>query len=75
MSGWSPPELSGGVVAGFAFVSALILAYAVLIQGSFLLGLLPVVLFGFGYLVWRAVAAVEAVADGVQRIADERERR
>jgi len=32
-------------------------------------------LIGFGYLVWRVVAAVEAIADGVQRIADEQEER
>jgi CHASE2 domain-containing sensor protein len=75
MSEWSPPELPRGVVAGVGVVSVLILAYALLIQGALLLGLLPVLLIGFGYLVWRVVAAVEAIADGVQRIADEQEER
>jgi len=75
MSGWSPPKLSRGVVAGFGVVSVLILAYALLIQGALLLGLLPVLFAGFGYLVWRILAAVEAIADGVQRIADDREQR
>ncbi|QLH77116.1 hypothetical protein HZS55_07325 [Halosimplex rubrum] len=74
MSGWSPPKLSRGIVAGFGLASALILAYALLIQGALLLGLLPVLLIGFGYLVWRVVAAVEAIADGVQRIAEQMER-
>jgi hypothetical protein len=36
---------------------------------------LPGVLLIGAYLLWRIMAAVEAIADGVQRIADEQERR
>jgi CHASE2 domain-containing sensor protein len=75
VSGWSPPAPSRAVVVGFGAASLLILAYALLIQGAILLGLLPVLLIGLGYLVWRIVAAVEAIADAAQRIADEHERR
>ncbi|MFB6141571.1 MAG: hypothetical protein ABEJ26_14180 [Halosimplex sp.] len=74
MSDWSPPSLSPTVVAGLAIGSVLLLAYALLIQGSLLLGLLPILLVGLGYLVWRAVAAVEAIADASQRIAEQLER-
>jgi hypothetical protein len=52
----------------------LILAYAVLVRGSLLFGLIPGVLLAFVYLGWRMMATLEAIADGLQRIAEQMER-
>jgi len=75
MSEWSPPTPSRTAIAAFALVAVLLLAYALLIVQQFLLGVLPIVLVALGYLIWRVVVALEAIADAAQRIADERERR
>ena len=73
MSGWSPPAPSNALVSGIGVVLLLWLAYAVLIQASVLLGLLPGVFVVAAYVLWRFLVAIEAIADGVHRIADSRE--
>ena len=74
MSGWSPPAPPRALLAGTAVVWAVFFAYMVLIQASVLLGLLPGVLVVTTYVLWRFLVALEAIADGVHRIADQRER-
>ncbi|WP_135366361.1 hypothetical protein [Halosimplex halophilum] len=74
MSGWSPPTLPRELLAAFGAAYVLVIAYALLIQRALLLGLLPGVLLVGAYLLWRVAAAVEAIADGVQRIAEQMER-
>jgi len=73
MSGWSPPSPSNALVAGIAVLGFAWLAYAVLIQGSILVGILPGALLVAVYVLWRFLVALEAIADGVHRIADQRE--
>jgi len=73
MSGWSPPAPSNALVAGVGVLLLLWLVYAILIQGSILIGLLPGTLIVAAYVVWRFLVALEAIADGVHRIADQRE--
>jgi len=74
MTGWSPPSPPAALVAGVAVLALAWLVYAVLVQGSFLLGLLPVLVLAALYVLWRFLVALEAVADGLHRIADEDER-
>jgi hypothetical protein len=73
MSGWSPPAPSNALVAGAGVVLLSWLAYAILIQGAILIGLLPGTLVVAAYVLWRFLVALEAIADGVHRIADQRE--
>lgn len=74
MSAWSPPSLSRRQVLGIVLAYAFVLAYAVLVQGQFFSGLLFGVVLATAYVVWRFLVALEAVAAGVHRIADQRER-
>jgi CHASE2 domain-containing sensor protein len=74
MANWSPPSLPRRWLAAAAVLSVLVLVYSVLILGQFLLGLLPTLLLGVLYVLWRFLAAVEAIADAQQRLADQRER-
>ncbi|SFS13149.1 hypothetical protein SAMN05216559_4209 [Halomicrobium zhouii] len=73
MSEWSPPTVprSWLLVAGVLFV--LWLAYAVVIVQQILLGSLPLIAFATLYVGWRFLVAFEAIADGLQRIADQQE--
>ena len=71
MTGWSPPSIPRRWLALVATLYAVVLAYAVLIQGSFLLGALPGVVAVATYVLWRFLVALEAIADGVHRIADD----
>lgn len=73
MSGWSPPSPPRELLAGIALAYVVVLAYALFIQGSLLLGLVPGIVFLVGYYLWRLLVAVEAIADGVHRIASGRE--
>ena len=50
-----------------------VLAYTVVIVGQILLGVLIGAVLGGVYLGWRFLVAVEAIADALQRIADQRE--
>jgi fatty acid desaturase len=74
MANWSPPSVPRRWLAAAAAFSLLVFVYAVLILGQFLLGVLPTLLLGVLYVLWRFLAAVEAIADAQQRLADQRER-
>jgi hypothetical protein len=74
MSGWSPPSPSPAVAVTLAFGWLLVLAYSLLLLQNSLAGVLPGLLIAAGYYAWRLLAAVEAAADGLQRLADEQER-
>jgi O-antigen ligase len=73
MSGWSPPSLPRALLVGTAVVWLVLLAYAILIQGRILLGVLPGLGLVVLYVLWRFLVALEAIADGVHRIADQGE--
>ena len=75
MSHWSPPSVPRSWLVGIAVVYLLVLAYSVIIAGQILLGVMVGVLFGMLYIGWRFIAAVEAIADGLQRIAHQHEKR
>ncbi|WP_415380335.1 hypothetical protein [Halosimplex sp. TS25] len=62
------------VLVGLVPVYAVVLAYAVFVQGSALLGLFPGLVVAGAYFLWRLLAALEAIADGVHRLADQRDR-
>jgi len=74
MAGWSPPSPSQRVVAGVAIAYAVVLADMILIWGTILLGVVVGLVLVVAYFLWRLLVAVEAVADGVHRIAAERDR-
>ena len=73
MSEWSRPQLSRPVVVGLSICYLLVLAYAVVIVQQILFGIWIGVFCGTVYLGWRFLAAVEAIADALQRIASQRE--
>jgi len=73
MSDWSPPAVRRLWLVGFGVAYLLVLAYSVIIAGQILLGLLIGVAFGLVYLGWRFLAAIEAIADALQRIARHQE--
>jgi hypothetical protein len=60
--------------AGLALLSLLVLAYSLLIVQQVLLGLLFVLLIGGAYVAYRFYRALDAIADGLQRLAAVRER-
>ena len=73
MSDWSRPRLSRPVIVGLSICYVLVLAYSLVIAGQILLGLLIGAVFGVVYLGWRFLAAFEAIADALQRLAKHRE--
>ncbi|MEA1929959.1 hypothetical protein [Halohasta litorea] len=73
MSEWTPRQLSRPVIIGLSICYLLVLAYSVVIAGQLLLGVLIGAVFGVVYLGWRFLAAVEAIADALQRLARQRE--
>jgi len=74
MSGWSPPSPSSRTVAVVGILLLAVLLYALLVAQQVLLGLFPVVAVGAGYVAWRLLLAIEAIADALQRLAAARER-
>ena len=72
----SPSEaLRTRVGTALATVSLLTFVYSLLIVGQILIGVILVLALSVGpYLSYRLFAALDAVADGAQRIADARER-
>jgi hypothetical protein len=72
MSSWSPPSISRSWLLGISIFYVLVLNYAVIIAGEILLGLLFGLLLVLLYLLYRFVAAVEATADALHRIARQR---
>lgn len=73
MSEWSRPQLSRPVIIGVSVCYLLVLAYAVIIAGQVLFGVLIGAVFGMIYLGWRLLVAVETIADALQRLARQRE--
>lgn len=73
MSAWSPPPIpTEWVVLGIgAYV--LLLGYAAIVVQEIFLGLVPGIVVVGLYILLRFLAAVEAIAEALQRIADERE--
>ena len=71
MSGWSPPTLSRGQLAGIIVGLLAVAAYSVLIAGQLLLVVFPAAAVFVVYLIWRFVRAVEAIADAQQRRAND----
>jgi hypothetical protein len=74
MPGWSPPSPSNRTVALVSGLLLVVLLYALLVAQNVLLGLLPVFAVGAGYIAWRLLTAIEAIADALQRLAAARER-
>ena len=70
MSDWSPPTLSRGQLAGIVVGFLAVSAYSLVIAGQILLVVGPAAAVVAGYLAWRFIRAVEAIADALQRIAD-----
>jgi len=70
MSDWSPPTLSRGQLAGIIGGLLAVAAYSLVIAQQLLLVMVPATAVVVGYLAWRFVAAIEAIADAIQRIAD-----
>lgn len=73
MPDWSPPSISQGWLVGIGLLSVAWLGYSLLILSQLLLGLLPGIVIGALYILWRFLVAVEAIADALQRIAHQRE--
>jgi len=73
MSEWSPPTVRRSWLVVFGAGYFLVLAYSVVIAGQILFGIWIGVFCGVVYLGWRFLAAVEAIADALQRIARQRE--
>lgn len=73
MPDWSPPSIPRKWLVGMSLVYVLILLYSVIIAGQILLGVLPGIWIGALYLFWRVLAALEAIADALQRIASQQE--
>jgi len=74
MSEWSPPPVPRPWVVGVGLVYALSVVYSLfVIQQVFLGVVLPAVAIVSSYILWRFLAAVEAIADALQRIARQRE--
>ncbi|MFB6152053.1 MAG: hypothetical protein ABEJ40_09640 [Haloarculaceae archaeon] len=74
MSGWSPPSLPRAWLVGLGVLFALFFGYSLLVQSTVLLALVPAVVVGAAYYLWRLLVAVEATADAVHRLADRGER-
>lgn len=73
MPDWSPPAIPRSVIAVVCLVLLVELAYAVLIRGSILIGVLPGLVLVVAYVVWRFLVAFEAIAVALHRLADERQ--
>lgn len=74
MAGYSPPSIPSRWFGGSVLLFAVLLGYSLFVVQTPLLVLFPAVLAGFLYVGWRFLLAVEAIADALQRIVDQRER-
>lgn len=74
MADYSPPSLSHEWFVGIVLLYVLLLAYLALVVQQLLLGIIPGIAIGFFYLMWRFLVAVEAIADALQRLAQQREK-
>jgi len=75
MSEWSPPEVPREVLVVVGVAYAAFVVYALVVAQTLLLAAFVGVTFVALYLGWRLLAAIEAIANALQRIAAERERR
>lgn len=73
MARTSPPRPTPRTVALLGALSLAFLVYAVLAMGNPLVGLFSAAVLVAAYATWRFLLAVEAMGDGLQRIADVRE--
>lgn len=72
MSGWSPNPVPRKWLLGLSIAAALVVVYAVVVLQRIRFVLLAGLVLFVGYFLWRFVRAVEAIADALQRIADDR---
>lgn len=73
MTDWSPPSIPRNWLVAIVVFYIAFLAYSIVIAGQLLLGVFPAFIIVFLYIIWRALAAVEAIADAQQRIASQQE--
>jgi len=74
MSGWSRKTVPREWLFVFGVAYTCLFAYGLVIVGQLLLfGVFPLVVFGGGYFLWRLLAAVEAIAEALQRLSRQRE--
>ena len=73
MSSWSPPSIPRTWIVGVGLLYVLIVGYSVVVAQEILFGVWIGLLFGSLFLLWRFVAAVEGIADALQRISRQRE--
>ena len=71
--GWSPPAVSRPVLAAVGVGYALVLAYALVVVQQLLVSVFVGVALATGYLLYRVLAAFEAIADAQQRLAEQAE--
>lgn len=69
MSAWSPPAIPTKWLVLGIVAYLILLAYAAIVVQEILLALLPGIAFVVLYVLVRFLAAVEAIADALQRIA------
>ena len=74
MSDWSPPSVPRHWLIGIGVLYVLLAVYSVLVVQQILLGVVvPGMVIVSVYITGRFLVAVEAIADALQRIADQRE--
>jgi hypothetical protein len=74
MSEWSPPSVPRELVFVVLLGYVLLASYGLVIVGQLLLfGVLPGILLVTVYFFWKVLALVEAIADALQRIANQLE--
>jgi hypothetical protein len=73
MTNWSPPSIPRKWLTIVAVLYAVGIGYSIVVLGQILLGVLPGLVLIPLYVVWRFLAAVEAIAEAQQRSADARE--
>jgi len=73
MADWSPPSIPRSWLIAIVVFYIAFLAYSLVIAGQLLLGVFPAFIIVFLYIIWRVLAAVEAIADAQQRIASQQE--
>ncbi|WP_430503863.1 hypothetical protein [Haloparvum sp. PAK95] len=74
MAEWTPPTMQPTTKIGIGALVLLLTAYAILIAGQLLLVVQVIAMGATVYVAWRALLAVEAIAEAQQRIAAAEER-
>ncbi|MFB6178808.1 MAG: hypothetical protein ABEI77_03675 [Halorientalis sp.] len=73
MGGYSPPTVPPMWFRGSVLLFVVLLGFALLVTQTPLLVVIPVLLVVGLYLSWRFLLAIEAIADALQRMAQQRE--